>query len=248
MRERMRAATLALAAGSACAAGAALATRGGATAVAAAVVGAGAVFLLAFAVVASRHARLTGHVRRCSRPTSLGGTTVRVGRLSGSAFVAGLRRPEIYVDRDLARELSSRELEAVALHERGHQVARDPLRLAALAACTPLAAVVPGGRTLVERALARREIVADRFALEHGASRPALASALLRVDSSPVVAPGFTTAVDLRLRALLGEDVTTPRRARRPRYAAAGSVGVGICLLCAAAPHAIAAALHLCCP
>ncbi len=53
--------------------------------------------------------------------------------------------------------------------------------------------------------------MADAYALGQGATRPSLASALSKLSSVPghalAQAPGFTTATDLRIRALLGEPV-----------------------------------------
>lgn len=164
-----------------------------------------------FALQASRHARLTQALRSCSAPAEVHGMPARLGILANTAFVAGLRRPEIYCDHRLIDRLTPQELLAVALHEHAHQLAHDPLRLTVVAAVAPVAAHLPGGRSWIERFVARREIAADRYAMDKGASKAGLASALLRL--LPAEAPHvacFARAAELRLRVLLGETAPAP--------------------------------------
>ena len=192
----------------------------------------------AFAAAAWRHGRLARVLRACSEPVELCGTAVRLGNVAGAAFVAGLRHPEIYLDRALSATLSAAELRGVALHERAHQLARDPLRLALLGAAAPVVRAMPGGSSFLERLAAQREIAADRYALAHGASRSALASALLRVGPALQTAPGFTSAVDLRVRALLGHDQPVPA-ARWRWLAAASALGLAACASVMPLVHAL---------
>lgn len=181
-----------------------------------------------------RHRRLTRALLLTTRPERLVGLAARVGHIGGAAFAAGLTRPTIFCDERLTATLSGEELRAIVLHERAHQQARDPLRTAALAAVAPFVGPLPAGAAWLERRAARREIAADRFALEHGASRAAIASALLKVDRlDPAVVPGFASAVDLRLNALLDEEPeVAPRWGHAARLMAAGALTAGvICLL-----------------
>lgn len=158
------------------------------------------------AIKAWQHRRFArGLSARCA-PATVQGIDVHAGHLAGAAFVAGLRRPQIYCDRRLLRELSPTELMAVLLHEHAHRQFRDPLRRVVADGLAPLVSRFPGGRRLVTTMTARMEIHADRYALNHGASRPALAAALLKVAPIPTYGVGFGSVVDLRLRALLQED------------------------------------------
>lgn len=157
---------------------------------------------------AVRHARLAASLARASTPRSLGGATVRVGELPHPVFVAGLREPTIFCDHRTRDQLSPRQLRAVLLHEQAHQSAKDPIRLVVLAGLAPLLRWLPFGRQWLALAHARREIVADGHAVRSGARRSDLAGALLALPAmtEPSVA-GFSSAADLRLRALLGDDL-----------------------------------------
>lgn len=168
---------------------------------------------LVFVRQALRHRRLTRGLVAVTRPAELHGIGVRLGPVQDAAFVAGLTKPRIFCDDRLATTLSDVELHAVTLHEQAHQVARDPLRMTLLAVVAPVARRLPSGPAWLERQAASREISADRAALRHGASRAAIASALLKVGRlHPAGATGFALAVDLRLEALLDGERTPPRR------------------------------------
>jgi beta-lactamase regulating signal transducer with metallopeptidase domain len=178
-----------------------------------------------------RHHRLARRIRRESTPGIEAGIAVRRVDAAAGPFVAGLREPSIFCPVDLADRLEPVELRAVLLHEEHHRRTRAPLRLLpseALAAAVP----VPVIRGWANQARAVVEIDADRDALRAGASRSALAAALLRLsDSGPLGAAGFATAAELRVRALLGEDPL----AARPAGSAAFAVGaLGLALACLA--------------
>ena len=153
-----------------------------------------------------RQRELVNVLRYLCRTTVVMGHEARVGPLEGRVFVAGVTRPEIYCDADLVTALNSRELDAVMLHERAHQLARDPLRLTILTALAPALRRVPSGRQLLQQLQAGREIAADRYALERGASRAALASAMLKVQPATHGLAGFRSATELRIQALLGDE------------------------------------------
>lgn len=156
---------------------------------------------------AYRHQRLVSGMDRLAHRGTLSGQRVEfVPGLSGP-FVAGLWAPRIYCGDDLSMRLDKEEIRAVMLHEQHHQRDRAPLRLVTLSALTPILAQTQAGRAWTERELARIEIAADTHALAAGVTRPAIASALLKLSAGPALtwAPGFATAADLRVRALLGE-------------------------------------------
>lgn len=152
-----------------------------------------------------RQQELVSVLRHVCRTTVVMGHDARVGPLQGRVFVAGIAHPEIYCDAELLTTLDSGELHAVVLHERAHQLARDPMRLSILAVMAPALRRVPSGWQLLQRLQADREIAADRYALERGASRTALASAMLKVQPVTHGLAGFRSATELRIQALLGD-------------------------------------------
>lgn len=190
------------------------------------------VFTVAVLPQLLRQALAVHHLRRRSAPTAVAGHSVHLGAFQGQVFVAGLLRPTIFCDRGLPARLGANELRAVLLHERGHQQARDPLRLAVLGVIAPALARCAGGLSVLNRLQASREIAADRYALARGVARQDLAAALLMIGAAPAGTIGFGSATDLRLEALLHGE----RSVRRPvRWYAAGA-GLGS-LLCIAVIH-----------
>lgn len=173
---------------------------------------AGAVVAIGLTDAIRRHRRWVRRLTQRSASRCVAGTVVRMGEVQQGAVVAGLLRPRIYCDASLVSELAPDELRAVLLHERAHQRALDPLRLTLLSLLTPVLRRSDRGRSLMERLRAEREILADRYAIEHGAPRSAIASALLKMhvpDSSPANIAAFTNATELRLRALVDDEVPT---------------------------------------
>lgn len=189
--------------------------------------------LMALAAQARRHRRLVRGLRAVSAPGELAGTPVRTGALGDAAFVAGLSRPTIYCDHRLPEQLTPGQLRAVLLHERAHQRSLDPARLLLVELVAPVVRRSRWGRQWLAATLARREIAADQHALDHGASRADLAAALLALPPlARAHVAGFTPAVDLRLRALLGDDpdVRTPPVVRRgAMLVAGGTLGAALC-------------------
>lgn len=163
--------------------------------------------LVAIAREAWRHERLAASIARLAIPATIGERSVGLVPGLGAAVVAGLRQPRIFCADDLADRLDAEELRAVILHEHHHQLEGAPAQLVLIGALTPVLGRLEAGRAWMERERARLEIAADAYALASGASRPALASALVKLSSSPglSVAPGFVSAADLRVRALLGD-------------------------------------------
>lgn len=156
---------------------------------------------------AQRHQRLARGMARLACHGTLAGQPVEFVPGLSAPIVAGLWAPRIFCGDDLGMRLDEEEIRAVVLHEQHHQRDRAPLWLVALSALTPIVGRTQAGRAWIERERARIEIAADTYALAEGVSRPAIASALLKLSAGPGLtwAPGFATAADLRVRALLGE-------------------------------------------
>lgn len=179
-----------------------------------------------------RHSRFVRSLRQLASDGELGG--VRVHWVNGVApFVAGVARPRIYCDPEIRSRLTSGQQRAVVLHERYHQRRWDPLRLLLSGALRPLEHV---SRTVAEWLRARdvaREIAADRYAVRHGASRADIAGALVAILAidGVAVAPGFATALEARVDALIHG---APRSQRSPwgRRVLRRTLGVGIVALC----------------
>lgn len=157
---------------------------------------------------AYRHHRLSRQLHAIGRPSVVAG--IEVQELSGAngAFVAGLRRPHIFCSPLLHADLEPEELRAVLLHERFHQLDRAPAKLVVLAALAPALSLVSAGRAWLAQRLAALEIAADRYAVNEGSSRSALARALFKLapTGTAVVGIGFASATDLRISALLGDE------------------------------------------
>lgn len=177
----------------------------------AAVVGFAAALLGILAAVARkayRHNRIMRQLCAIGRPSVVAG--IEIQELAGSAgvFVAGLRRPRIFCSTALRTDLREDELRAVLLHERFHQLDGAPVKLVVLEALAPALNLVSAGRDWLSRRVAALEIAADRYALEEGSSRGALARALVKLaPSGPGSAGiGFASATELRINALLGDE------------------------------------------
>lgn len=196
-----------------------------------------AAFVIRLAVQARNHRRLARSLRRDSLRGTHEGVAVRWRALTAGALVAGLRDPQIYCDRGLADRLSDQELTAIVLHERHHQLRRDPLRLLLLSSIEPAVGRFQAGARWLTRQRAALEIAADRFVLEHGVSRSALARAILRVGDAPPVryaAAGFSSAQELRLRALVDGQDARASCARSAWLSLAASLGL-VAVVCGTA-------------
>ena len=122
------------------------------------------------------------------------------------AFVAGVRRPSVYVTTGALEVLTPNELRAVVLHEAHHARTLAPVRAALVDAWRGAGRCVPWLGGMLAARLAAIEIDADRFALSGGVARRHLASALVKLDASPR-SVGFNGGGDGRLRALLDETI-----------------------------------------
>lgn len=182
-----------------------------------------------------RHGRFVRSLYRLSWDGQLGGIPVRF--LPGAVpFVAGILRPRVYCDPQLADLLTPRQQRAVALHELHHQHRRDPLRLQFGGALRPVASVSSTLRTHLETWETGYEIAADQYAIRHGATRSDVAGALaaLLEHRGLRFAPGFASTAELRIRALRGDNVAVgTARARwigRARLVTAGAL-VAACIV-----------------
>jgi Zn-dependent protease with chaperone function len=121
------------------------------------------------------------------------------------AFTLGILRQKIIVSTGLWNALGDRARTAVLYHEAAHARMRDPLQQGVLAALTqalPWLRI----RTLYDRYLIRRELLADTLAIEEcdGDDTPLLEALIATVGyhshSAPVV--GLTDALQERIRFL----------------------------------------------
>jgi beta-lactamase regulating signal transducer with metallopeptidase domain len=248
MAERSKIRWAVAAAAATCAAGAAIGTAFGAV-VALAVGFAGLSALLVFTRVSFAHGALTRRLRGRSTEAEVAGTRLRLGTVGGSVFVAGLSRPDIFCDAALLDDLDDDEVSAVTLHERAHQLARDPLRNAVVAAVAPLLLRFLRGRDWLQRRAAAREIAADRYAMANGVDRRAIASALLKVPPAGAAhAAGFGSAVDLRLQALLGDEVDLQGRRSWLAVTVGAIAGAAVCLAMLHPAAPVAEIVQACCP
>lgn len=161
----------------------------------------------------TRHSRLARAFSSLAQPASVMGQRVGVVPGINGAVVAGVARPAIYCSEDLMGALEDEELAAVLLHERHHQRTRAPLRLVILAAAGRFIDWSAVGRRWLDRRRAAIEIAADAYVISTGLPRPVLARAILKLHDahSEVPAAGFGGAVDLRLRALVGNEAAEDR-------------------------------------
>ncbi len=121
---------------------------------------------------------------------------------STAAFTAGLIRPHVYIGRALLDGLSSRECDAVLLHEALHARRHDPLRYWLIELI--LSSIIwPGSRSLASLHRASCEADADHAAVaQMGDDRPLL-RALQKADAL-APEPGICALTEERTRALRG--------------------------------------------
>ena len=138
-----------------------------------------------------------------SRPGDIAGVRCQVIQdRSRQAFVAGILRPTVYVTSGAIDALPADELRAVLLHEVHHARTRAPLRATFVDAWLFIVRLAPPLRRRLQSRLVALETTADRFAMESGASRRQLASALLKLDAGSGVS--FGGHADARVSALVG--------------------------------------------
>lgn len=191
-----------------------------------------AVIIVATIRRAFRHHQLSRALAAMGRPATIAGIRVHELQVGDGPFVAGLRRPQIFLPPDVTVSLEPDELQAVLRHERYHQLDLAPARLVLLEGLSPLLGLLPAGSAWLARRIAALEIAADRYALAQGSTRPALARALLKLGQrgQSAYGIGFASAGELRLRALLESD-SSERLGRIPPWVLRVALALGVCLL-----------------
>lgn len=175
---------------------------------------------------------------------------VRVGAV-GSPQVAGWRRPWLLVPSDLAERLSQAELDAVLLHELAH-LRRGDLRWNLLQRLVLALLWFHPAAWSLQAGLAReRERCCDALAVRHGASRAALARALVKLAEAAMSTPArgmprLALAVSSggglveRVHALVAREAPADAAPAR-RWLAAALAMSAACLLALAAGRAATA-------
>jgi hypothetical protein len=179
------------------------------------------------------HCAVSRRLGRLARPKMFGGVRVGVVPGQGVALVAGILRPATYCSHDVLVRLDDEELQALLRHEGHHQLTYAPARLVIVSGLgLAFGRIGPIGAWL-EGVRAEIEIAADAHAILAGSSRRALARAILKLHDglTTVSAAEFASAGQLRLHALLGDEVRqrTPSRAPVLGYAAAVCLVIVIC-------------------
>lgn len=126
------------------------------------------------------------------------------------AFCHGLLKPRIYVSTALINILSSAELDAVLLHERAHQMRKDPLRIAVSHVVTSALSLLPGLSQLRDWYLLRLELRADQYVNRKGDAGH-LRAAMLRHSEFKLSmeinhAPSAFNHLTVRLQAMEGSE------------------------------------------
>lgn len=163
------------------------------------------VWMVMVVVLIGRTAALARELSGAAVRCSFAGVECRL--IPGSrprAFVAGVRRPSVFVTTGAIAALTPDELRAVVLHEAHHARTLAPVRAALVDAWYGAGRCVPWLGAMLAARLAAIEIDADRFALSGGVARRHLASALVKLEASPG-SVGFNGGGDGRLQALLDE-------------------------------------------
>jgi hypothetical protein len=143
--------------------------------------------------------------------------------------LVGVLRPRLLVSPQLLQALSTQQLEAALLHERGHQLSQDNLKRL-LMAVTPCVLPFVNVLATIERRWERfAELAADDYATEGRADRSiALAEALVHVARLshferriPLASSLSAVNRDLALRVdrLLSMDAKLPQKGNRPLFA-----------------------------
>jgi hypothetical protein len=171
-------------------------------------------------------ADLAAAVERASRWTGAEAPRIAVGDEDGTAFVAGVRSPVLFVPLPLWNRLDVHGRRAMLLHELAHVRRRDPLRLRALSLLTDVLWPAFPLRWIAAQLRDAWEAQADLEAVHGGATRSALARSL--VEACAASAPRQVLAFG-------GSDGATTQRVaalrRPPRFATLALQVVAIAVL-----------------
>jgi hypothetical protein len=161
--------------------------------------------------------RLAARWMRRSEPLVVAGVNVPSYRLTDAPpvlAVVGTLRPRLFVASQVLETLSPAELAVALAHERGHLLARDTLRRAAMNLCGDLLPFVDPGRTLARAWAEEAERAADEYAARAGvAGALDLAAALLKI--ARLMPEGVKTVVPSGAFLLEGSDDGLGGRVRR---------------------------------
>lgn len=153
----------------------------------------------------ARNETISPHVEAVAILAGLNGRLDIINSFRPFGFVYGWIHPRVCVSSELIERLTSRELEAVFLHEWWHLHQRDPIRLFILRAVVVAFFFVPSLRQLFQDYVIAAEIAADRHAVDVMGDRQWLASALAKTMGLPLHMPAFEGQTDARVAALAGE-------------------------------------------
>ncbi|NUQ95014.1 MAG: M56 family metallopeptidase [Streptomyces sp.] len=123
--------------------------------------------------------------RRLAEAAGAAGVDTRVVEVScesAYAFTFGYVRPYIVVSSGLVERCTVQELQAVLVHEWAHAAALDPFKVMIARSYADIFFYLPAVGDILRRYIERRELVADRAALQQ-CGTPAVAGALFQVSS-----------------------------------------------------------------
>lgn len=151
------------------------------------------------------------------------------------AFCYGLLKPRVCLTTGLLDLLSPAELRAVLLHERHHQLSRDPLKILVSRSLSVGLFFLPAAHDLRDRFMVGKEMAADASAAETVQSELPLASALLKLLArgesglpSSVAAIGAFNVTEERIQRMLRGGPVGQARLDARRLAATALVIAGI--------------------
>jgi beta-lactamase regulating signal transducer with metallopeptidase domain len=181
-----------------------------------------------------RDMRVHPTVSRLARTLGVPEPRVVVARdCPGGAALVGIRDPVVVVDAAVLARLDDEELEGLLAHELAHVRRRDNLLAAVVGSVRDVCFFVPGGRWVIRRLCAERELAADVMAVEATHRPGALASGLLKVidERRPVACAAFAAPAALVTRVerlVRDEPATGPLRTVAESAAVAGAFTVAV--------------------
>lgn len=200
----------------------------------------------AFALANAPDRRTRSTVRRVAGQMRVAPPPIAVTEAcDGGARVVGLRRHMLLLDRRLVESLDDEELEGLVAHELAHVRRHDNLVAVLVGAARDLAFFVPGGRWVLRRLHAERELAADQLAVEVTGRPGALASGLLKVIGGSSPAPACaafapSNTLEQRVRRLVEREAAVTR-ARRLAENVAVVAALGAAVVAAVAVPALVA-------
>lgn len=128
------------------------------------------------------------------------------------AFTKGFFEPQVFLSRGLVDCVNEKELNAIKLHEVGHAISFDPLKILIVEIIEELLAWFPYKSMIFSQYKLLTELCADENAVDAMDSRKPVVSALYKVLSSDnLVYPGFSTNSE-RIGILVGNSKFSARK------------------------------------